>query len=73
MLSQLSRPSASAKWANTSGGIHASAAYKSKVQILEQTGNALGDNEEAVQLFLDPAQDPALKLIQANQAYGRRP
>ncbi|KAI7776676.1 hypothetical protein LA080_004707 [Diaporthe eres] len=73
VLSQLSRPSASAKLANTSGGIHASAAYKSKVQILERTGNALGDNEEAVQLFLDPAQDPALKLIQANQAYGRRP
>lgn len=73
VLSQLSRPSASARLANTSGGIHASAAYKSKVQILERAGNALGSNEEAVQLFLDPAQDPALKLIQANQAYGRGP
>lgn len=73
VLSQLSRPSASARLANTSGGIHASAAYKSKVQILEQTGNTLGNNEEAVQLFLDPAPDPALKLIQANQAYGRGP
>lgn len=73
-LSQLSRPSDSARLVNTSGGIHTSAAYKSKVQILlERTGNALGDNEEAVQLFLDPAQDPALKLIQANHAYGRGP
>lgn len=73
VLSQLSRPSASARLANTSGGIRASAAYKSKVQILERTGNALGSHEEAVQLFLDPAKDPALKLIQANQAYGRGP
>lgn len=73
VLSQLSRPSGSARLANTSGGIHASAAYKSKVQILERTGNALGNNEETVQLFLDPAQDPALKLIQANHAYGRGP
>lgn len=73
VLSQLSRPSASARLANTSGGIHASAAYKSKVQILERTGNALGSDEEAVQLFLDPARDPALKLIQANWAYGRGP
>lgn len=73
VLSQLSRPSGSVRLANTSGGIHASAAYKSKVQILERSGNALGNNEEAVQLFLDPAQDPALKLIQANHAYGRGP
>lgn len=73
VLSQLSRPSASARLANTSGGIHASAAYKSKVQILERTGNALGNDEEAVQLFLDPARDPALKLIQADRAYGRGP
>lgn len=73
VLSQLSRPSASASLANTSGGVHASAAYKSKLQILERTGAALGNNEEAVQLFVDPVQDPALKLIQANQAYGRGP
>lgn len=73
VLSQLSRPSASTRLANTSGGIRASAAYKSKVQILERTGNALGTDEEAVQIFFDPPQDPALKLIQANRAYGRGP
>lgn len=73
VLSQLSWPSASASLANTSGGVYVSAAYKLKLQILKRTGAALGNNEEAVQLFVDPVQDPALKLIQANQAYGRGP
>lgn len=71
VLSQLSRPSTSAELANTSGGIHACAALKTRAQILQRTGNALGNGEEEIQLFLGHTQEPAYKLIQEDKSYGR--
>ncbi|POS69604.1 hypothetical protein DHEL01_v212002 [Diaporthe helianthi] len=71
VLSQLSRPSLSPDLANTSGGIHASVALKTKAQILHRTRNASENNEEEVQLFLGHTQGPACKLIQDGKSYGR--
>lgn len=71
VLSQLSRPSVSPDLANTSGGIQASAALKTKAQILHRTRNALNKTEEEIQLFLGHTEGPACKLIQEGESYGR--
>jgi hypothetical protein len=57
LLSQLSRPSTSAKLANTSGGIHSHSTYRTTVHISEQTEGKPWLYEEKVQLKLDTPED----------------
>lgn len=73
VLSQLSRPSLSPDMANTSAGIHASAALKTRAQILHRIRSASGADEEDIQLLLGHTQGPDYKLIQEGQSYGRYP
>ncbi|KAK8099967.1 hypothetical protein PG999_010341 [Apiospora kogelbergensis] len=83
LLSQLSRPSASAALVNTAGGIHRRAAYRVGAHILarrrrrKRVGGSKGDFDddgEDLQLVLDPGEGDCdrLEAIREGVAYGKR-